>query len=255
MQPAAGPVGAGAKWRRRHRRAPAPTTGPSQRRARRLATRCSPLTRTCRSCCRAWLYQVHLSGAGYDVAGSGYPGTPGLWFGHNDHIAFGITNLVASPRDLYVETLDPTDSTRYREGDTWDAFETRTETIGVRGAADESITIRSTSRGPLVDEIVPIPRGPPEWRAHCPEPPLDRPGSAGRRPGRAGHEPRARLGQLPPGAVGLAAADLQSRLCGRRWAHRLAGHRQHPDPGRWRPDARLSPGQRSCPRLDWLHPI
>src|SRR5215211_5082904 len=56
------------------------------------------------------LYQVHLSGAGYDVAGAGYPGTPGVWFGHNDRIAWGITNLVASPRDLYVETLDPADA-------------------------------------------------------------------------------------------------------------------------------------------------
>lgn len=102
------------------------------------------------------LYQVHLSGAGYDVAGSGYPGTPNVWFGHNDRIAWGITNLVASPRDLYVETLDPSDPTRYRDGDGWATLETRTETIGVRGAPDEVLTVRSTSRGPLVDEIVPL---------------------------------------------------------------------------------------------------
>jgi penicillin G amidase len=102
------------------------------------------------------LYQVHLSGAGYDVAGAGYPGTPNVWFGHNDRIAWGITNLVASPRDLYVETLDATDPTRYRDGDGWAALETRTETIAVRGEPDETITIRETARGPLVDEIVPL---------------------------------------------------------------------------------------------------
>jgi penicillin amidase len=102
------------------------------------------------------LYQVHLSGAGYDVAGAGYPGTPNVWFGHNDRVAWGLTNLVASPRDLYVETLDPADPTRYRDGDCWATFETHTETIVVRGAPDETITIRSTTRGPLVDEIVPL---------------------------------------------------------------------------------------------------
>jgi penicillin G amidase len=105
------------------------------------------------------LYQVHLSGAGYDVAGAGYPGTPGIWFGHNDRIAWGITNLVASPRDLYVETLDSDGSSgpgRYREGDHWAPIQTRTETIAVRGAPDETLTVRSTVRGPLVDEIVPL---------------------------------------------------------------------------------------------------
>src|SRR5215212_8358011 len=106
------------------------------------------------------LYQVHLSGAGYDVAGAGYPGSPGVWFGHNDRIAWGITNLVASPRDLYVETLDPTGDQagpgRYRDGDGWAALQTRTETIEVRGAPAETLIVRSTARGPLVDEIVPL---------------------------------------------------------------------------------------------------
>jgi penicillin G amidase len=108
----------------------------------------------------AGLYQVHLSGAGYDVAGAGYPGTPGVWFGHNHRIAWGITNLVASPRDLYVETLDSDGASgpsRYREDGEWAPLQTRTETIVVRGAPDETLTVRSTARGPLVDEIVPLP--------------------------------------------------------------------------------------------------
>jgi penicillin amidase len=103
------------------------------------------------------LYQVHLSGAGYDVAGAGYPGTPNVWFGHNDHCAWGITNLVASPRDLYVETLDSAENPgQYRDGDGWAAVETRAETIAVRDAAPVTMTVRSTARGPLVDEIVPL---------------------------------------------------------------------------------------------------
>lgn len=103
------------------------------------------------------LYQVHLSGAGYDVAGSGYPGTPGVWFGHNDRCAWGITNLVASPRDLYVETLDSADTpSQYRDAEGWSDLQTRTETITVRDAEPVTMTVRSTARGPLVDEIVPL---------------------------------------------------------------------------------------------------
>ncbi|MFN8634139.1 MAG: penicillin acylase family protein [Chloroflexota bacterium] len=127
------------------------------------------------------LYQVHLSGAGYDVAGAGYPGTPGVWFGHNDRVAWGLTNLVASPRDLYVETLDapadgPTGPTRYQDGDGWATLDSRVETIAVKGAPDETLTVRSTARGPLVDAIVPLapesgPNGEPtalslRWTGH-----------------------------------------------------------------------------------------
>ena len=118
------------------------------------------------------LYQIHLSGAGYDVAGSGYPGTPGIWFGHNDRAAWGITNLVASPRDLYVETLD---GDRYRDGDGW-APSRPAPRRSPCGAPDETITIRSTSRGLLVDEIVPL--------APEPGPVASRPPSASAGPAR-----------------------------------------------------------------------
>ena len=101
------------------------------------------------------LYQVHLHGAGYDAAGAGYPGIPSIWFGRNMRVAWGLTNLVASPRDLYVETLHPSDPTRYREGDAWATLDTRTEEIVVRGAPTERLVVRSTARGPLVDELVP----------------------------------------------------------------------------------------------------
>ena len=60
------------------------------------------------------LYQVHLQGAGYNVTGAGYPGAPSIWFGHNDRVAWGLTNLVASPRDLYVETVNPADPSSIR---------------------------------------------------------------------------------------------------------------------------------------------
>ena len=100
-------------------------------------------------------YQAHLSGAGYEVAGAGHPGAPGFWLGHNDRAAWGITNLVASPRDIYVETLHPDDPNRYRQDGGWAAFERRTEKIAVRGAAPVELEVRSTARGPIVDEIIP----------------------------------------------------------------------------------------------------
>jgi penicillin amidase len=100
-------------------------------------------------------YQAHLAGGGYDVAGAGHAGAPGIKFGHNGRVAWGITNLVASARDLYVETLHPGDPHLYRQDEAWAAFETRTETISVRHGAPVDLEVTSTVRGPLVDELVP----------------------------------------------------------------------------------------------------
>ena len=101
------------------------------------------------------LHVAHLSGGGYEVAGATYPGWPGVKFGHNDRVAWGITNLVASPRDLYVETLNPANSSQYRGDGGWADFERRQETIAVRGAEPVGLEVRSTARGPVVDELVP----------------------------------------------------------------------------------------------------
>src|SRR5207249_11687339 len=51
-------------------------------------------------------YEVHLSGGSFDLAGAGFVGYPGLTFGRNRHVAWGITNNICSQRDLYLEA-DP----------------------------------------------------------------------------------------------------------------------------------------------------
>ena len=45
-------------------------------------------------------YQVHLSGAGFNFTGSGYVGVPGVIFGRNDRVAWGVTNNICAQRDL-----------------------------------------------------------------------------------------------------------------------------------------------------------
>ena len=60
-------------------------------------------------------------------------GVPGLWWGSNGAIAWGITNNAASTRDLYREQVHPTDPDLYRDGDTWRPFEEAEVEIHVRG--------------------------------------------------------------------------------------------------------------------------
>jgi penicillin amidase len=87
-----------------------------------------------------------------EAAGAGHRGVPGIWWGSNGDVAWGLTNNGASTRDLYVEQVHPEDPGRYRDGETWRAFEERRVTIGVRGAESVQATIRTTVRGPVAND-------------------------------------------------------------------------------------------------------
>ncbi len=100
-------------------------------------------------------YEFALHGPEDDAAGCGHPGIPGFWYGSNGHAAWCLTNNMASTRDLYREDVDPADSTKYRDGDTWRPFATRTISIPVRNEAPRELTIRSTVRGPIINALVP----------------------------------------------------------------------------------------------------
>ncbi|MFJ7155985.1 penicillin acylase family protein [Streptomyces sp. NPDC101118] len=85
----------------------------------------------------------------YDVAGFTFSGMPGVVIGHNQDIAWGMTNLGADVTDLYLEQVRP-------EGYVYDGktlpFTTREEVIKVAGGASKKITVRTTNNGPLVSD-------------------------------------------------------------------------------------------------------
>ena len=51
-------------------------------------------------------YMTHLDAPGMDVSGVCLPGVPGVVVGHNQRIAWGITNLGFDVQDLYIEKMD-----------------------------------------------------------------------------------------------------------------------------------------------------
>ena len=99
-------------------------------------------------------YEFALHGPEDNAAGAGHPGLPGLWWGSNGTTAWGITNNAASTRDLYREETHPSDPGLYRDGDDWRGFTERHVSIPVRGATPHSLIIRSTVRGPVVNELI-----------------------------------------------------------------------------------------------------
>ena len=100
-------------------------------------------------------YQVHLSGAGFNFTGSGYVGVPGVIFGRNDRVAWGVTNNICAQRDLYQEREDPDRHGYFLYDDEWEQAEEIVERIVVKGGQAVTKQVRITRNGPIVDEIIP----------------------------------------------------------------------------------------------------
>jgi penicillin amidase len=101
-------------------------------------------------------YMVHLSSPSMRVAGVTAAGLPGIVIGHNDHIAWGFTNVGPDVQDVYLEKFDPQDPKRYLTPAGWRDAEIRHEEIKVRKGFTDSATdivpldVTVTRHGPIV---------------------------------------------------------------------------------------------------------
>ena len=93
-------------------------------------------------------YMVHLRAPGLDVAGVSLPGVPAVIIGHNERIAWGVTNLEFDVQDLYREQIDP-QSGRYVFQGRLEQARPERETIAVAGAKPIEFSLWLTRHGPI----------------------------------------------------------------------------------------------------------
>ncbi len=96
-------------------------------------------------------YTCHISVRGENVAGVTFPVGPGIIIGHNDRIAWGITNMQADAVDYYVETVDAGHPHQYRHKGEWKPIESKTESVKIKGKPARELTIETTIHGPIVE--------------------------------------------------------------------------------------------------------
>jgi penicillin amidase len=97
-------------------------------------------------------YQVHLEAPGLNVSGVTLPGTPGIIAGHNDRIAWGMTNLGFDVQDLYVEKFDVRTG-QYVAGTQVTRAREERELIRIKGLVPEDQQHWITRHGPVVDQV------------------------------------------------------------------------------------------------------
>lgn len=98
-------------------------------------------------------YQIHQNVAGkLNVTGLALPGQPLIIAGHNDSIAWGMTNVMVDDLDFYAETLN-TDSTKYLLDGEWKDLRIKTEIIKTKEGEDFNEVLKFTHRGPLVNRF------------------------------------------------------------------------------------------------------
>lgn len=106
-------------------------------------------------------YLAHLAFPDGNVVGATLPGFPAVILGRNDRIAWGLTNTGADTQDVFVEKLHPSDPSLYLTPDGYRPFETRTETLKLRGDEPVTLTLRRTRHGPVLPEAVDAGVAPP----------------------------------------------------------------------------------------------
>jgi penicillin amidase len=85
-----------------------------------------------------------------DVAGFSFAGAPGVIIGHNQHVAWGFTNVGPDVIDLYIEKINPDNPDQYQYRGNWVEMETYTEVIEVAGSEPYELTVQATSHGPII---------------------------------------------------------------------------------------------------------
>ncbi len=96
-------------------------------------------------------YLVHLKAPGINVTGASLPGIPCVISGHNENIAWGVTNLQTDVLDVYREQID-TNNGHYLFRGNREQAQLDQQSIGVRGGKPVSVNIWVTRHGPVFSE-------------------------------------------------------------------------------------------------------
>ncbi|MGE6515010.1 penicillin acylase family protein [Lysinibacillus sphaericus] len=98
-------------------------------------------------------YQMHLQSPEQNVSGVIFAGIPGIILGHNDDIAWGVTNVGPDVQDLYIEIPNPDNPTQFKYDGEWEQAEVRNESIKVKDGKTVDFDVIVTRHGPIMTDL------------------------------------------------------------------------------------------------------
>jgi penicillin amidase len=98
-------------------------------------------------------YMTHLKSPNVNVSGVIFPGAPGIILGHNDHIAWGVTNTGPDVQDLYIEKRNPQKKDYFLYKGKWEKAKVISEPIHVKDGKTIDYKITITRHGPVISEF------------------------------------------------------------------------------------------------------
>ncbi|MBC7339208.1 MAG: penicillin acylase family protein [Firmicutes bacterium] len=101
-------------------------------------------------------YQNHLVVPGrLNVTGVMFPGVPGVIVGHNERVAWGVTNVGPDVQDLYVERPNPANPYQFEYNGRWENATVIREEIRVKGRKEPVVKeVVITRHGPIISDVV-----------------------------------------------------------------------------------------------------
>jgi penicillin G amidase len=98
-------------------------------------------------------YQMHLKAPELNVSGVIFAGIPGIILGHNEEIAWGVTNTGPDVQDLYIEQRHGQDPSLFKYNDNWEKATIIEEPIRVKGEEVIPYEVVITRHGPIISEF------------------------------------------------------------------------------------------------------
>ncbi|MEX2143590.1 MAG: penicillin acylase family protein [Anaerolineales bacterium] len=89
----------------------------------------------------------------YETVGVSFVGGPGIVIGHNQRIAWGLTNAGADVMDLFVILVNPDDPNQYEMNGAWEDMQIIEEIVEVAGGETVTLPVRLTRFGPIISEV------------------------------------------------------------------------------------------------------
>ncbi|MFC0270780.1 penicillin acylase family protein [Metabacillus herbersteinensis] len=98
-------------------------------------------------------YQSHLQSPEVNVSGVIFAGIPGIILGHNEQIAWGVTNVGPDVQDLYIEKRNQENPHQFLYKEKWEDAEVFEEEIKVKDRKSIDYEVTVTRHGPIISEF------------------------------------------------------------------------------------------------------